>query len=319
MSRAAIFGLSGLTLTAAEAAFLRDADPFGIILFRRNIETADQTRALTAGLRDLLGRDLPVFVDQEGGPVQRLRPPLARDWPAAADQRGGPRAIYLRHVLMAAELRALGIDANCAPVIDLRTPDTHPFLRARIWGDRVETVIAAARAAADGLLAGGVLPVIKHLPGHGRAGADSHHDLPRVSTPRGTLDRTDFAILRALADLPMGMSAHVVFDALDPDAPATISAPAVGAIRAMGFGGLLMTDDICMKALAGDVAQRARAALGAGCDVVLHCSGDLAEMQAVAAVCPVLDPATRSRALDGRAPPPVDIAALEAEFGHLSA
>lgn len=318
MSRAAILGLSGPRLTPDEARFLADAAPWGVILFRRNVEGAEQLRALCADLRAALGWNAPVFVDQEGGSVQRLRPPLAADWPDARDENAGARAVWLRHRLMAAELTACGIDGNCAPVIDVGTPSTHPFLHRRIWSDDPAQVAALGRAAADGLLAGGVLPVIKHLPGHGAADADSHHDLPRVADPLAVLEARDFVPVRALADLPLGMSAHVVYDALDPDRAATLSPAVIGHLRgALGFDGLLMTDDICMNALGGPVAGRATAALAAGCDMVLHCSGDLAEMVQVAAATPLLagqGAARADRALAARRrPQPVDMAALAAE------
>lgn len=323
MSGAMILGCAGPRLTTDEARFFARARPWGFILFRRNVEDGAQLRALCADLRASVGWEAPVFVDQEGGTVQRLRPPLARDWPDANAQRGGLRAIWLRHRLMAAELRAMGIDGNCAPVVDVAGPLTHPFLQRRIWSDDPAQVVARARAAAEGLLAGGVLPVIKHLPGHGAANADSHHDLPRCPLPLAELEARDFAALRALADLPLGMSAHVVFEALDPHAPATCSPVVLAHLRdALGFDGLLMSDDIAMNALAGTMAERAAGARAAGCDIVLHCSGDLDEMAAVAGASGVLEGAALRRAEAAlaarRAPESVDIAALEAEFETLS-
>ncbi len=320
---ATIFGCSGPVLLPEEARFLAAAQPWGFILFRRNVESAAQLRALCADLRGAVGREAPIFMDQEGGSVQRLRPPFARDWPDACAQRGGARAVWLRHRLMAAELRAVGVDGSCAPVIDVAGPDTHPFLQRRIWGTDPQRVSALGRAAAEGLLAGGVLPVIKHLPGHGAGNADSHHDLPRVSLPLVELAARDFIPVKALADLPLGMSAHVVYDALDPDHPATVSARVIGYLRdVLGFGGLLMTDDICMNALGGSMAGRAARARAAGCDVVLHCSGDLAEMEAVVGAAGQLAGAARARAAAAlearRAPAAIDIAALEAEFDALS-
>ncbi|GAB4274447.1 MAG: glycoside hydrolase family 3 N-terminal domain-containing protein [Pararhodobacter sp.] len=322
MTGATILAPEGPVLSPDEARFFRDADPWGFILFARNVETAAQLRALTAALRDAVGRDAPVFMDQEGGTVQRLRPPLARNWRDARDQPGGPRAVFLRHRLMAAELRAVGVDGNCAPVIDLAGPDTHPFLQRRIWSDDPAQVASSARAAARGLLAGGVLPVIKHLPGHGAANADSHHALPRCTLPLATLEARDFAPVRALADLPLGMTAHVVFDALDAEAPATHSSPALTYLRRdLGFAGLLMTDDLGMNALGGTMAERAARAIAAGCDLALHCSGDLSEMQAVAAAAGTLTGGAARRAetaLSARiAPPAIDIAALAAEFDSL--
>lgn len=321
MTGATILGCTGPVLGAAEAAFFREADPWGFILFRRNVENATQLRALTEALRATVGWQAPVFVDQEGGTVQRLRPPLARDWPDANIHRGGTRAAYLRHRLMAAELTACGIDGDCAPVIDVAGPDTHPFLQRRIWSADPGTLASIARAAAEGLLDGGVLPVIKHLPGHGSANADTHHSLARCRLTLPDLDAHDFAPVRALADLPLGMTAHVVFEALDPGAPATLSPVVIAHLRhALGFDGLLMTDDISMNALPGTLAERAEKAIAAGCDLVLHCSGDLAEMQRVASAAgPLTATARAERALAARhAPAPIDIAAANAELERLS-
>lgn len=320
---ATIFGCSGAVLLPDEARFFAEARPWGFILFRRNVESAAQLRALCADLRASVGREVPVFMDQEGGTVQRLRPPLARDWPDAGAQRGGAQAVWLRHRLMAAEMRAVGVDGSCAPVIDVAGPDTHPFLQRRIWSADPQQVAELGRAAAAGLLAGGVLPVIKHLPGHGAGNADSHHDLPRVALPLAALEARDFVPVRALADLPLGMSAHVIYDALDPVRPATVSAPVIAHLRGnLGFGGLLMSDDIGMNALGGSMAERATQARAAGCDVVLHCSGDLTEMMAVAGAAGVLRGAAQTRAnaaLTARhAPAAIDIADLEAEFDALS-
>ncbi|WP_209425163.1 glycoside hydrolase family 3 protein [Pararhodobacter sp. SW119] len=323
MTGATILGCAGPRLTAAEARFFAEARPWGFILFRRNIEDADQTRALVDDLRSSLGWHAPVFVDQEGGSVQRLRPPLARDWPDARHQPGGARAAWLRHRLMAAELRALGIDGDCAPVIDVAGRATHPFLARRCWSDDPAQVAALGGAAARGLLDGGVLPVIKHLPGHGSAAADSHHQLPRVTASLDTLRARDFVPVRALKDLPLGMTAHVVYDALDPSLPGTVSPPVIAYLRdVLGFDGLLMTDDITMGALDGTMGDRAAAAIAAGCDIVLHCTGDAAEMAQVVAAAGTLSPAAArraARALEARiTPQPIDIAALEAEFDRLT-
>lgn len=325
---ATIFGLSGPVLTPAEADFFRAANPWGFILFARNVETPAQLRRLTGDLRACLGRDAPILVDQEGGRVQRLRAPHWREWLAPLDQArdagaGAARSFWLRYRLIAAELHAAGIDVNCAPTCDIAGPRTHPFLHNRCLGQSPAEVIANARAAAEGLLAGGVLPVIKHMPGHGRAEADSHLHLPVVEAAPEDLAQNDFAPFAALADLPLGMTAHIRFPALD-DAPATQSAPVIGLIRQqIGFRGLLMTDDIAMQALAGPVGARAARSLAAGCDLVLHCNGDLPEMEAVAAASGVLgtDAALRAEAALARraAPAPVDIAALEAEFETLLA
>ncbi len=326
MTGAVIFGCEGPSLLPAEAAFFRQADPWGFILFARNVETPDQLRRLTDALRDSVGRDAPVFVDQEGGRVQRLRGPLWREWAPPLDMakaagRDAQRAMWLRMRLIAEELRAVGIDGNCAPTADLATPLTHPFLRNRCYGTDVPTVVAIARAAAEGLLAGGVLPVVKHMPGHGRATKDTHLDLPRVVEAAATLAETDFAVFRALSDLPLGMTAHVVFPAFD-EAPATCSPRMIRLIRdEIGFGGLLMTDDLTMEALSGTLPARAAAARAAGCDLALHCNGTLAEREAVAAAAGTLAPAELARAdaalRHRRAPEDADIAALTAEYAAL--
>lgn len=318
-----IFGSAGPVLGRDEAALFARVRPWGFILFARNVVDRAQLQGLCADLRASVGRNAPVFIDQEGGSVQRLRPPLARNWPDAAAQTGGDAAIRVRHRLMAQELRVCGIDGNCAPVIDVAAPRTHPFLTRRIWSADPHSVARAGRAAAEGLLAGGVLPVIKHLPGHGGADADSHHDLPRVADPLPVLASRDFVPVRALADLPLGMSAHVIYEALDPARAATVSPVVIGYLRRkLGFDGLLMSDDIAMQALRGDMASRAAASLAAGCDIVLHCSGDLDEMAAVAAVSGRLQGKAAHRAaaaLAARRPPtPIDIATAWAEFERLS-
>jgi len=325
MPGAAIFGCAGPVLGAAEAAFFREADPWGFILFTRNIERTAQVIRLTKDLRACVGRDAAILIDQEGGRVQRLRPPLARDWPPPLDQvrASAPgraaRGLYLRYRIIAAELRALGIDVNCAPVADIAGPGTHPFLRNRCLGETAAEVAAHARAVARGLADGGVLPVLKHAPGHGRAGTDSHKGLPRVTAPRAELEATDFAPFAALADLPVAMTAHVVYPAVDPDRPATLSPVVIDLLRhGIGLSGLLLTDDISMGALSGTVAERAAAARAAGCDIVLHCNGDGAEMAAVAEAAGALAGPAAARAgaalAARRRPDAVDMAALEAEF-----
>ena len=325
-SGAAIFGCAGLTLTAAERDFFRDYDPFGFIVFARNVESPEQLTRLTADLRDSVGRDAPILVDQEGGRVQRLRAPCWREWAAPLDtvEKAGANAaqvMALRSRVIAAELRGVGIDANCAPVADIAGADTHPFLRNRCYGQDVETVTQIARAVADAHLEMGVLPVVKHMPGHGRSINDTHHDLPTVSTDRATLNATDFAPFHALADLPMAMTAHIIFSAYD-NLPATQSPAMIKAIReGIGFTGLLITDDLNMQALAGSLGQRTSRSMAAGCDIALHCMGDMAEMQDVAAAAGVMSVAARVRAtaaLAQRRPAKsVDIAALEAEFSAL--
>jgi beta-N-acetylhexosaminidase len=321
----AIFGCDGLTLSRDEATFFRDADPFGFILFARNLESPDQIRALTTALRDTVGREAMITIDQEGGRVQRLRGPVWREWPAPLDtvaQASDPaRAMGIAARLIAHELRALGIDSNCAPCADLARDVTHPFLRNRCYGGDVATVARVGRAVADGLLAGGVLPVVKHMPGHGRATLDTHHSLPTVDASRAELEATDFAAFHALADLPMAMTAHIVFSAYD-DLPATQSPAMTRVIRdVIGFAGLLITDDLNMQALSGTVAQRAAASLAAGCDIALHCKGTVEEMAATATAIGTMPAATRLRADAALArrtsPAAVDIPALDAEFARL--
>ena len=316
----------GHRLSAAEKALFAAADPFGFILFARNIDTPDQVRALCDELRAAVGRDAPVTIDQEGGRVQRLRAPLWREWlpPLEQMQRAGPDyidAMYIRYRLIAEELRALGIDSNCAPMVDIATPDTHAFLKNRCYGDDPAVVARAGRAAADGMLAGGVLPVLKHIPGHGRAQVDSHFDLPVVSADARVLGQTDFTPFALLSDLPMAMTAHVVYSAFDT-APATLSPRMIEVIRRdIGFDGLIMTDDIAMKALSGGLTDLSRAALDAGCDVVLHCNGSLDEKRAVLDAAGRLSEVGQRRALRAlsqrRAPDTVDIAALAAKLEAL--
>ncbi len=326
-ARAIILGCAGLELTEAERRFFSEADPWGFILFARNIETPDQTRALTAALRDSVGRAVPILVDQEGGRVARLRGPVWREWAPALEECAGlpaearARAIYLRYRLIADELIDLGIDVNCAPVLDLARPETHGILRNRCYSGDPGEVALMGRSAAEGLLAGGVLPIVKHMPGQGRAPLDSHVDLPRVSASAAELE-ADFAPFRALADLPMAMSAHVVYESFDPEAPATQSPRMVGVIRQdIGFDGLLMTDDLSMRALTGDFGDRARRAIAAGCDMLLHCNGDPSEMAAVAEAAPRLAGRARARAeaaLARRRGAAEDGEALEAEYRALA-
>lgn len=320
---ATILGVEGLTLSPDERAFLRDADPFGFILFARNVDAPAQLTRLTADLRDAVGRDALVMTDQEGGRVQRLRAPHWTDWPAAMDSaRDGALAVNLRHRLMGQELRAVGIDADAAPCLDVADDATHPFLRNRCFGTDPETVARMGRAAADGLLAAGVLPIVKHMPGHGRTRVDSHHDLPILDAALDDLDATDFAPFRALADLPLGMTAHIRLTQLD-DRPATASPAAIRLIRdRIGFSGLLMSDDIGMNALTGTPTDRARAAIAAGCDLVLACNLTRAELAKVAAASGRLTPAAATRAdaaLARRTPPDAaDPAALRAELASLT-
>ena len=326
---AAIFGCAGPVLLPAERAFFADYQPFGFILFARNVETPDQLRRLTQDLREAVGRDAPVLVDQEGGRVQRLRAPYWTEWTPPLDfvQAAGVRApqmMELRARLIARELRAVGIDANCAPVCDLITGSTHPFLKNRCYGADPAQVSAICLAVARGHLAEGVLPVVKHMPGHGRTNVDAHHDLPTVTASRDQLAAQDFAPFRAVNHLPMAMTGHLIFTAYDDQHPATQSPTMIRVIRdEIGFDGLLMTDDLNMQALTGDLAQRTALSMAAGCDIALHCKGDLAEMRMVAAAASNMTPATRlraKRALQARQiPDPIDIADLIGEFSALMA
>ena len=305
-ARAFITGLSGLTITANERSFLRESTPWGLIVFKRNISDPEQVTELVRDFRDILGWEAPVLVDQEGGRVQRLGPPHWPVYPPGArygeiydrDATSGLAAARLGGHLIAADLAALGIDVDCLPIADVPVTGGDPIIGDRAYGNESGKIAAIARAVSEGLLAGGVLPVLKHLPGHGRANADSHARLPAVDTPRAVLEKTDFAAFQPLGDLPLGMTAHVVFSAIDAAAPATTSATIVSeVIRGfIGFRGLLMSDDVSMGALSGTIAARSAAALAAGCDVVLHCNGDLAEMQEVAGAAPELEGASAQRA-----------------------
>jgi beta-N-acetylhexosaminidase len=320
---AAIYGCAGHALTADERAFFRDAKPWGFILFKRNIDSPDQVRSLTEALRETVGDpDAPVLVDQEGGRVQRLGPPHWPKYPpgrayleAADDPLAARDLVRLGARLIAHDLKAVGINVDCLPVLDVPAPGAHDIIGDRAYARDPGLVAMLGRAAAEGLLAGGVLPVVKHAPGHGRALADSHHDLPVVETPLDELEAWDFRPFRACSDMPLAMTAHVVFTAVDAKRPATTSRAALGLMRgALGFGGLVMTDDLSMKALSGSLGQRARASLKAGCDVVLHCNGDLSEMRAVAEGTGRLSGKAARRAEAAmarilREPEPLDVAA----------
>lgn len=325
--RAVIFGCIGADLSDAERAFFAEADPVGFILFERNCSSPEQVRRLCADLRASVGRnDAPILIDQEGGRVRRLKPPHWRAAPSARtfadlakrNPAAGVEAVRLNARLMAAELIDLGIDVDCTPVLDLPQDDADPIIGDRAYGTEPATVAHLARAVGEGLIAGGVLPVIKHIPGHGRARADSHKELPRVEASHTDLSAHDFQPFRALADLPMAMTAHVVFEAIDAAAPATCSRTVIETIirGEIGFDGWLISDDLSMKALSGSFADRARAALDAGCDVVLHCNGDQTEMQAVLSGTRRLDTAgmdrlNRARALIAGPRAAFDVAAAE--------
>jgi len=333
-SNALILGCSGTRLTAEEKAFYAGERPWGFILFARNIEEHDQIADLVAALRDAVGRhDAPVLIDQEGGRVQRIKPPLTQKYPSGAvlgelyerDPGTGLRAAWLVSRLHAFDLRRYGISVDCLPVLDVPAEGGHDVIGNRAYGSNPDMVAAMGTAAAAGLKAGGLLPVMKHMPGHGRAGADTHFELPVVRATRAELEAIDFRPFRALKDEAMAMTAHVVYAAIDPHNPATTSRIVIDEIirGAIGFEGLLMSDDVSMKALSGDFTSRTRAILGAGCDVALHCNGVMEEMKAVAAGASGLAGASKERAAAVmnafREPDDADEAALRAEFEELLA
>lgn len=331
-ARAFVTGLSGRRLGRAERDFLAAERPFGLILFRRNCAVPGEVADLVAAFRDAVGRaDAPVFVDQEGGRVQRLKPPHWRAYPPAAaygrleaaQPGAGREAAAIAGRLMADDLATLGITVNCLPVLDVPAPGSHAIVGDRAYGDDPGAIVPLARAHVEGLAAGGVLPVAKHLPGHGRARVDSHEALPRVDAARAALSAVDFAPFRAFADCPFGMTAHVLYAAIDPERPATVSPRVLGEVvrGEIGFAGCLLTDDLSMRALGGPIGERARRAFAAGCDLALHCNGRMAEMKAVARASPPLagEAAARAaRALAARRPPePVDRPALAARLDRL--
>jgi beta-N-acetylhexosaminidase len=293
----AIFGLQGLTLSEEEAAFFHDIRPWGIILFARNIESRDQLRALTDDLRDKSGNPhLPILIDQEGGRVARLRPPLISAYPPMGlygelyekDKAAAVEAARLGAALLAQDLFALGISINCAPCLDLRLPETSNVIGDRAFGDDVERVVTLGRAVMDGFDMGGVVSVVKHMPGHGRATVDSHDELPRIDSDGDTLRQSDFEIFKQLNGALLGMTGHLLYGAIDETAVSTCSKTIIGGVIRdhIGFDGALMSDDISMSALVGNMGARVTGALKAGCDLVLHCNGDMAEMQAIAEVLP---------------------------------
>lgn len=322
MTSACIFGCAGLTLTGVERDFFREVRPWGFILFKRNIDSPDQVRRLTDALRASVDRpDAPVLIDQEGGRVQRMGPP---HWPAYPPARtygrlaGGIFAqreiARLGARLMAHDLVGVGINVDCVPVLDVPAADGHEIIGDRAYSPDADAIAVLGRAVAEGLIAGGVLPVIKHMPGHGRARADSHLELPVVPASPAELDAIDFAPFKRLSDMPMAMSAHVVYSAIDADKPATTSGTVIETVirGTIGFDGLLMTDDLSMKALGGSFSTRARDALRAGCDMVLHCNGDMDEMKAVARGVRTLRGKAKQRAEAAmarlaRAPEPFDV------------
>lgn len=334
--KALITGCSGPNLTADERAFFADVRPCGLILFARNCVSRDQVRELTGSARGCIGDNLLVLIDQEGGRVQRLGPPEWRAYPPARafgrlyekDRDEGVEAARSVARLMARDLNDAGINVDCLPVLDVPAQGAHEIIGDRAYGDDPVTVIALGRAAAEGLLEGGVLPVVKHVPGHGRARADSHKGLPVIDATLEELEATDFRPFVALNDMPLAMTAHVVLKALDEKAPATISPLIMSEVirGRIGFEGLVMSDDLDMAALSGSPAERARSVIAAGCDVALHCSGKLEDMKEVAAAVPNLDGKRLERfkrALDRlQAPSPLDeiraLALLEKAMGAVA-
>jgi beta-N-acetylhexosaminidase len=331
-TRAFITGVSGLTLSREERDFLRAKRPWGFILFKRNIESSAQVTALVSELRESVDEpDAPVLIDQEGGRVQRFGPPHWPVYPPGAvfgtlydiDRELGLTAARLSARLIAADLIDLGITVDCLPLADVPIAGADAVIGSRAYGTEPGKVAAIGRAVTEGLEQGGVLPVLKHIPGHGRATADTHFRLPVVDTPKSELEKTDFAAFQPLADLPMAMTAHVVFSALDPAQPATTSATIIERVirGSIGFQGLLMSDDVSMNALAGSMAERTRAIVSAGCDMVLHCNGKLDEMCEVARESPVLSGKALDRAkralASRKAPQPFDRAAARAELDEL--
>lgn len=298
MLRAYITGVAGPDLTDAERHLFKQAPPCGLILFARNCISHDQIRRLVDDVRNLVGTDILVLIDQEGGRVQRLRPPLGRALPPGRayaglfkeDQQAGLDAARYVSRLIARDLKQLGINTNCTPVADLPVAGADLIIGDRALGDTPAMVAQLANAIAEGFIDGGVLPVVKHIPGHGRAGADSHLALPVIETDAETLKATDFAPFKDLRHQPAAMTAHVVFTAFDCTAPASVSKTVTDSVIRgwIGFQGLLMSDDLSMKALAGSMASRAQAVIAAGSDIALHCNGDLAEMSAVAEHVPEL-------------------------------
>ena len=324
--KAVIFGCAGPSLSWDERAFFRDADPLGFILFKRNCENPRQVRALVQELRGAIGRaDAPVLIDQEGGRVARLQPPHWRSYPAPATlgALGGESArVAVRLVarLIADDLAGLGITVDCLPVLDVPQVGADPVIGDRAYAHDPAVVARLGRAACEGLLEGGVLPVIKHAPGHGRAQVDSHHALPRVTASRAELESTDFAPFRALAGMPWALTAHIVYSAVDAEAPATLSPLVIREIirASMGFDGVLVSDDLSMNALGGPIGVRAARALAAGCDLALHCNGNPAEMVPIATEVSSLAPEARRR-LDRaearrHAPAPLDRPVAEAQL-----
>lgn len=301
-----IFGCEGLTLTEKEKAFFSEVKPTGFILFSRNVESRKQLHDLTSEMRKAVGRHkVPILIDQEGGRVQRMTEPEWRRYPpmgvfgemAMKDPTLAASALRLNCRLLADDLRRVGINVNCLPLLDVATEKTSLAIGDRAFSTDPNLVSALGRIVADALQAGGILPVIKHLPGHGRATVDSHYDLPVVDAPVSELEETDFAPFRVLKDAPFGMTAHITYTDIDPIKPATLSRIVIGRIIRMkiGFGGVLISDDLSMKALSGNIEDLAAETLAAGCDLALHCNGKLDEMQAIASAIPNIAPQLETR------------------------
>ena len=317
-----IFGCLGLELSKEEKSFFFEAQPWGFILFSRNIKSRLQLRKLTRQLRDTVGWNIPILIDQEGGRVQRMRSPEWKEYLPALEQvkkaDDALRIMYLRSRLIAYDLQEVGIDVNCAPIADILRADTHPILANRCYSTSIDEVVQVSRAVANGLIDGGVLPILKHIPGYGRAVVDGHEELPNVSERFDVLKVTDFLAFKRLADLPISMTAHVKYTDID-SLPATISKKIIKMIRdEILFKNLLITDDISMRALAGSISERAELSLRAGCDIVLHCNGELNEMVQIAKVCGYLSGSSKRRseiALNCRKPSnSVNIAEVKSEF-----
>ena len=329
--KAVIFGFEGKELSQEEIKFFQEQDPLGFIIFARNIEDKNQLKKLTASLIEILDRDdVLILIDQEGGRVARLKPPHFRDTLPAGDfaklAEGdlelAKRAVYLNHRLIADELYELGINVDCAPMIDVLFEGSHDIVGDRAFGKTPEQVATLANEACNGLIDGGVMPVIKHIPGHGRAKADSHEDLPIVDASLEELEKTDFVPFKELNNQPFAMTAHIKYSAIDKENPATLSNKAIDLIRnKIGFGGALMTDDLSMKALSGDFSERVKNSIAAGCDIILHCNGDMNEMVRVASATPELSDDAKKRVENAwkfyQKPKEFDVGASEKELAEI--
>lgn len=303
-NKAVILGLEGLEVNSNERSFFKKEKPLGYILFKRNIDNPAQVKQLVKQLKEIAGWDCPILIDQEGGRVARLRPPHWRSSPAVKvfadiatkDLAAAKEATYINARLIGEELHSLGVNVDCAPVCDLVFEGAHDIVGDRSFGSEPEKVASLARQMAMGLADSGVLPILKHIPGHGRAKADSHESLPVVPASLEELRKTDFLVFEKLANIPWAMTAHITYTAIDEQHPATLSSKVIDIIRNdIGFGGILISDDLSMKALEGDFTERAANSLKAGCDLVLHCNGKMEEMEPVVAGTSVIDDALADR------------------------